>query len=155
MDEMNLMEGLAENLKWLTEHLNQKTAKYFNLKQLERIIHRLNEFGSECEACQRLGAELLELTDRMKASALPVSKDLFREYQRKTQEIIAHLSKAHKLSQEGHYIGMSMGLGMCFGMTLGMLLGDHMTIGMSIGMCLGLAIGAGLDETARKKGQVI
>ncbi len=155
MDLISSMEGLRDNLKWFTEHMDQKTAKYFNLKQLERIIHRLEEFETACGECHRFGLELLELTDRMRASALPIGKPLYKEYQRKLQEIITHLTKAHKLLQEGYYLGLYMGVGMCMGLSLGMLFGDHMTLGMLIGMCLGLAIGTGLDEKAGKKGQVI
>ena len=158
MDEgkdMNYHERLTDNLKWLTEQADQKTAKYLNLKQLERILLRFEELSGECEDCNKLEKELLELTDRMKASALPPDKSLTREYQSKVQEIINHLYKAHKLLQEGYYLGMFMGLGLCMGVSFGLVFGDNISIGMPIGLCLGLAIGAGLDENARKKGQVI
>ncbi len=153
--DKNMNDKLSENLKWFTENMDQKTAKYLDLKQLERIILRIGEFSLDCEDCNKLVKELLELTDRMRAAGVPFGKILIKEYQRKIQEIITHLNKKHKLLQEGYYIGLYMGIGLCFGVSLGLVFGNHISIGMPIGLCLGLAIGARLDENARKKGQVI
>lgn len=67
--------------------------------------------------------------------------------------IISMDSNNPKKKEPGHYVGMGVALGVGIGSALGVAL-DNLAIGVALGTSIGVAIGAGLEEDAKKRGEI-
>lgn len=148
-------EKLLKDFEELKADMDIKTAKGFNMEQLERIIKRLNSFAPECEECSKNLKVLEEHINRLKAKQGSYDKNDFKENNVKMNNIISHLQKQHKLITEGTYLGTYMCFGVSIGVVFGLTIFHNLALGMPIGMCLGMALGSALDADAKKKGMTI
>ena len=61
--------------------------------------------------------------------------------------------KDKKQKEPGHYVGVGVAIGAGIGSALGVAMGN-IAIGVAMGVSIGVAIGAGLEESAKKRGEV-
>lgn len=151
----NEFEKLLIDFEELKASIDVQTAKKLNLELFERIIKRVNSFSPDCEECSQTLKELEDHINKLKAKQGRFDKNDFKQNSTKTNDIISHLEKQHKLVTEGTYLGVYMSLGMSIGLVFGLTVFHNLALGMPIGMCLGIALGASLDADAKKKGMTI
>ncbi|KPU44464.1 hypothetical protein OXPF_19580 [Oxobacter pfennigii] len=151
----NIYDKFLHDFTVLKKQLGDKEVKKFNLEFLKRAAVRMNSFSNTCETCEKHMEELAIFVEYLSTKSDFLEKQDQKEYQRRVNDIVTHLTKAHKLVTEGHYLSIGIALGLCFGLVFGQTLFDNLSLGMPIGMCIGLAMGSGMDADAKKKGLVI
>jgi hypothetical protein len=83
---------------------------------------------------------------------MAMSREKRKSYFKRTNIIIKHLQKQHKLVREGYYMGIWTAIGTAIGVAIG---AGYVGVGIPIGVVIGLAIGSYLDRKAKKEGRVI
>lgn len=148
---VQLLNDLAE----LKNEIGDTKAKQLNLDILERVIHRMDSYSSDCTICNSFLIEQQGHIRVLKQQQRQPEGINSKEHHRKTRGILPHLKQAHQLVNAGFYTGMYMSLGISVGLMLGLLLFDNIALGLPIGLGTGLAIGASMDAKAKKNGKVI
>lgn len=154
MDE-NIYEALGSNIKKLAEHPDQKAVKKLDLKQLDRIVLRLEKFAGDCTVCEEYLMQLEDDTRQLSEEQGVYDKELVGSHKKLMESIISHLEKKHKLIREGHNVSIFMLVGISLGIIYSVVFDKDYSSGISYGMIFGLLLGSALDENARRKGQVI
>lgn len=152
--EDKLNTEVKEIWSQLKDSVNEVQLKQLNIKQLERILLRLETLSESCEQCAKYQRELLEYGRNLFDNREHIDKNTLKYHSMKVHEIINHLQKEHKLVTEGYYLAIYMPLGLSIGVVFGTLL-NHTPIGLSLGLVFGVAIGNYLDSEAKKKGNVV
>ncbi len=144
---------ISERIRGLKAVLSEKEYKKRKLDYILRVTIRISNFSPTCEECQKYQGDITNIIHEM-GSMAPSSSTAKGNYRKKTKTITSHLSKKHKLSFPGQYIGFGLSIGVGIGASAGSAM-DNAAIGISIGVGLGLAFGSALEAKARKKGKVI
>ncbi|KGP72839.1 hypothetical protein [Pontibacillus yanchengensis] len=153
--QLNHAEKLEELLVNIKEKLDEEDTSKLELERCQRIIHRASTYSSNCKACGdyllELESHLHDLYEKVEHGKEPNVK----EHRSFVGNIVSHMQKEHKLVTKGYYMSVFISIGTGLGLVFGSLLFDQLALGLPIGFMLGIAIGAGLDEDAKKKGNVI
>ena len=143
----------SERIRGLKAVLSEREYKKRKLDSVLRMTQKVAEFSSTCEECHRLQAEITDLIHEM-GSMAPATGETKSNYRARIKNITTHLSKKHKLSYQGQYIGLGLSIGIGIGVSLGSAI-DNIAVGIAAGVALGIAIGSALEANAKKKGKVI
>jgi hypothetical protein len=140
------------NIDALRQQLLPREVKEYQLDKLQGIARRVDEFASVDPVCQGYRQEI----DRMVAElpGAPLPNDRNKVYMWNVGAMINHLKKAHKLVNEGEYLGMGLVIGLILGGVVGLFIGTT-PVATGVGIVVGLVIGMALDARVKKEGRVI
>lgn len=146
---------IYEILSELDKMSNERLKRQLDLKKQRRAIDRLVSFSDECPACELYLHNLKHLLMQFADPAGTQNRKALRAYNRRVNEITAHMLKQHHLIPEGYFLSIYMTFGISIGVLLGLTVFDNLALGLPLGTCVGVAIGAGLDADAKKKQRTI
>lgn len=148
-------DELKLKLSELSDSIEPKLSKHLDLEKCERIINRLAEFSSDCEACSQHFSDFENHLSQLLNQIESINKQNIKAHTEAIRQIESHLTDQHDLVSSGHYTGIYMSIGLSIGLLFGLAVFDNIGFGLPIGLAIGLAIGAGKDEEAKKKGKAI
>jgi len=151
----NRADELKFKLSELGHSIEPKLVKHLDLEKCERIINRLVEFSSDCEACSKHFSDFENHLSQLLNQKEYINKQSIKDHTTFVSQIESHLTDQHDLVSSGHYTGIYMSLGLSLGLLFGLVIFDNIALGLPIGLAIGLAIGAGKDEDTKKKGKTI
>lgn len=143
----------SERIRGLKAVLSTKEYRKRKLDYILRVTLRIANFSPTCEECQKYRGDITNFINEM-GSMAPSSSTAKSNYRKKIKNITTHLSKKHKLSYSGQYIGFGLSLGVGIGVSAGSAM-DNIALGIGIGVGIGLLIGSALETNARRKNKVI
>lgn len=130
MDKLNVWsKQIIIDLNQKKEELYKRDYKFFKIDRLERIAERVDEFSDSCEECYKLKPEIEDITDRL-TEYVNGSPRKRAEYEKRSEAILKHLKKKHKLSQKSYYSSVYTAIGLAAGLLI--------SIGLSYALVPGL-----------------
>ena len=154
---------IKQDIETKSEELYRKDFKFFKLDRLENISEHVDGFSDNCKICYENKNEIEDIVDKLH-DYLKGSISGRAKYERRTEKIVKHLKKEHKLMPK-EYFAASYSL---FGLVAGMIAGagisylispDYLKLGIIIGFATGISVGRILgkikDKQNKKAGLIL
>jgi len=157
---------VASEISKAEEHISPSDQRHYRLPLLLRLARRVAAFSPECEVCQSLQSQIINLGVNL--AYLPrMTRQSFRNYLDVVKGITKHLKRTHGLVEERQYIKRYVFIGFTFGISLVLLGLILLSFGITL-LALNITltalitrvvfsymVGYFLDRRARKQGRVL
>lgn len=157
---------VASKISKAEEHISPSDQRHYRLPLLLRSARRVAAFSPECEVCQSLQSQIINLGANL-ADLPRMTHQSFRNYLDVVKSIAKHLKRTHGLVEERQYVKRYVFIGFTFGISL-VLLGlillsfDITLLALNITLTalitrvvFSYMVGYFLDRRARKRGRVL
>jgi len=137
----------------------KKDLAFYKVDLLPEIALRIDEYSTNCKACQDYKTELDDIVNGLSKS-LEGSPKLRKNYEDRRELITQHLNESHGLKADNYYSSIYSLAGILGGAILGAFIGWIINIhilkftilvGVGLGMVIGRLIGASKDRKNKRK----
>ena len=148
------------------ERISPTEQRRYRLPLLLRLARRVAAFSPECEVCQSLQSQIINLGANL-ADLPRMTRQSFRNYLDVVKGIAKHLKQTHGLVEERQYVKRYVFIGFTFGISLVLLGLIMLSFGITL-LALNITftalitrvvfsymVGYFLDRRARKQGKVL
>jgi hypothetical protein len=148
------------------EQISPSDQRRYQLPLLLRLARRVAAFSPECEVCQSLQSQIIDLGENL-ADVPLMTRQSFKNYLDVVEGIARHLKRTHGLVEERQYVKRCVLIGLTFGLSLvllGLILLNFGITLLALNITLtalvtrvvfGYTVGYFLDRRARKRGRVL
>lgn len=148
------------------EHINPSDRRHYRLPLLLRSARRVAAYSPECEVCQSLQSQIINLSENL-ADLPRMTRRSFRDYLDVVKSIAKHLKRTHGLVEEGQHVKRYFLISLTFGSFLVVLTFILLSFGITLltlsitvpalitRVAFGYTIGRILDKRAKKRGRVL
>ena len=157
---------VASEISKAEKHISPSDQRRYRLPLLLRSARRVAAFSPECEVCQSLQGQIINLS--VDLADLPrMTGQSFRDYLEVVKSITRHLKRTHGLVEERQYVKRYVLIGLTFGLSLVLLCLILLNFGVTL-LALNVTVlalitrvifcytvGYFLDRRARKRGKVL
>ena len=135
---------VKNNFISLINDLDESQAKKFSIKELFRLIKKLEEKDiNDYEIDKKFKTMEAHMVDFLKGDIKAL-----RKYKKEYSSLKTYIMKTYKLVYKGYYYGLLLVFGVAIGTSLGSALSPAF---YGVGIPIGIAIGAGIENSLEKK----
>ena len=157
---------VASEINKAEEHFSPSDQRHYRLPLLLRSARRVAAFSPECEVCQSLQSQIINLGVNL-ADLPRMTRQSSRDYLDIVKGITKHLKQTHGLVEERQYVKRYVLIGLTFGLSLVMLGLILLSFGITVlalnitltalitRVVFSYTVGYFLDRRARKRGRVL
>ena len=157
---------VASAISKAEEHISPSDQRHYRLPLLLRSARRVAAFSPECEVCQSLQSQIINLGVNL-ADLPRMTRQSSRDYLDIVKGITKHLKRTHGLVEERQYVKRYVLIGLTFGLSLVMLGLILLSFGITLlalnitltalimRVVFSYTVGYFLDRRARKRGRVL
>jgi hypothetical protein len=158
----NWKEKTLEILQGERTKMHRSDIAFYQIDRFERIIHRVDEFSTDCDTCRSIQAEISGYIPQIHAMINGKARDK-RLYERFQEKQMKHLAVQHQIYSFNYFTSRFTLIGLIAGLIIGFLLASLFTdyfhplwIGAtSLGLIISYYLAYRKEMGLRRKNQII
>ncbi len=145
------------------DDIYKRDYKFYKIDRLERMSVRIDEFSDTCSECEALKTEVEDITSRL-AEYLKGIPQMRSEYEKRNEEIVTHLQKAHGLAYKEYFVSSYSFIGFASGSAVfaGIMwfinpnfIIPSLLMGFTVGLIIGRILGKRKDKEKAANGLIL